>query len=196
MASKKVLDLGCGFRKRDPAAIGVDLIPTPQTDLICDLGTFPWPFADNTFDRILCYHVLEHVENVVGFIREVHRVAVPGAILEGEVPHFLNPYAYTDPTHVHFLGLRALDMFCVPETVTRQRSTVRRVLNRVLGVHYEFGTFHAGGLFRKRVVRLSLPKFYKVIGLSWLINQFPEAYEVQGLLRAPGNVYFELEVQK
>jgi len=190
------LDLGCGFRRRDPQASGVDVVATPATDIVCDLSRYPWPFHDNSVEHFSCYHVIEHIPDIVGFMREVHRVGKRGAILEGEVPHFLSTYAYTDPTHIHFLGLRAFDMFCVPKTVTRQQGMVRKGINRLLGVHYGFGTFHAGGLFHKRVVCLRLPGLYRYTGQSWLINQFPEAYEVQGLLRGPGNVYFELEVRK
>ncbi len=190
------LDLGCGFRKRDPQACGVDVVSTPATDVICDLGTYPWPFTDNSIDHFLCYHVIEHVPDIIGFMREVHRIGREGAIFEGEVPHFLSSYAYTDPTHIHFLGLRAFDMFCLPETVKQHRSILRRAVNRLLGVQHEFGTFHAGGLFRKRLICLRLPGLYRLVGLNWLINKFPEAYEVQGVLRGPGNIYFELEVQK
>ena len=190
------LDLGCGFRKRDPQAFGVDVVSTPATDAVCDLSRYPWPFRDSSVDHFLCYHVIEHIPDIVGFMGEIHRVGRGGAIIEGEIPHFASSYAYSDPTHIHFLGMRAFDMFCVPETVTCQRSILRQGVNRLLGVHYEFGTFHAGGLFRKRVVCLRLPGLYRYSGLNWLINQFPEAYEVQGILRGPGNVYFELAVHK
>lgn len=195
MVSEKVLDLGCGFKKRDPAAISVDLMPTPQTDLICDLGAFPWPFADNTFDRILCYHVLEHLEDVVGFMREVHRVAVPGAILEGMTPHFSSPYSYMDPTHKKHFSIRMFDMFCDQASVMRQQGVLRRVLNKLVGVEDDTGTFYARALFEKVKVQLRFQGLSRIIGIGWLANQFPEVYEFQGLVRG-GDTYFELRVRK
>lgn len=192
----RVLDLGCGFRKRDPAAIGVDRVATDQTAVVCDLSHDRWPFADSSVDRFLCYHVIEHVPDVVSFMREIHRVGRPGAVLTGEVPHFLSPYAYADPTHVHFLGVRAFDMFCDRGDVKTQWGAVRSAINAALGVHFDGGTFHARGLFRKRRTYLDFPRLYKLTRVEWLINQLPEAYEAQGLLRAPGNLCFELEVLK
>lgn len=38
------------------------------------------PFADNSFDIIICYHVLEHVENDKKAMRELYRVLRKGGI--------------------------------------------------------------------------------------------------------------------
>ncbi|NTW23813.1 MAG: methyltransferase domain-containing protein, partial [Lentimicrobium sp.] len=39
------------------------------------------PFQDATFDRIVCLETLEHVENTVAFLKELHRVSKPEALL-------------------------------------------------------------------------------------------------------------------
>ncbi|MBK7175458.1 MAG: class I SAM-dependent methyltransferase [Bacteroidales bacterium] len=37
------------------------------------------PFANESFDRVLCLETLEHVENPVLFLEELHRVSIPDA---------------------------------------------------------------------------------------------------------------------
>jgi len=39
------------------------------------------PFQDTGFDRIVCLETLEHVENTVAFLKELHRVSIPDALL-------------------------------------------------------------------------------------------------------------------
>jgi SAM-dependent methyltransferase len=47
------------------------------------------PFDENTFDVILCNHVLEHVRDDIQAMREFHRVMKPGAFAILQVPLFL-----------------------------------------------------------------------------------------------------------
>ena len=44
------------------------------------------PFADNTFDRVVTSEVLEHIQNDVSAISELHRVLKPGGTLGVTVP--------------------------------------------------------------------------------------------------------------
>ena len=44
------------------------------------------PFADNTFDRVVTSEVLEHIQNDVAAIAELHRVLKPGGTLGVTVP--------------------------------------------------------------------------------------------------------------
>lgn len=62
------------------------------------------PFTENTFDVVLCNHVLEHVNNDIKAMREIHRVLKPGGFAILQVP-FISPIpdktledpAITDP---------------------------------------------------------------------------------------------------
>lgn len=44
------------------------------------------PFADDSFDKIICSEVLEHVENYTGVLQEIKRVLKPNGILAISVP--------------------------------------------------------------------------------------------------------------
>ena len=46
------------------------------------------PFADNTFDAVLCNHVLEHVQDDIQAMREIKRVLKPGGWAILQIPFF------------------------------------------------------------------------------------------------------------
>lgn len=61
-------------------------------------GTF-FPFEDNEFDYVICSHVLEHVQNLNLFLKEIARVSKRGYI---EFPTPLYDYIYDFPEHLNF----------------------------------------------------------------------------------------------
>lgn len=95
---KKVLDYGCGsgygtalISDACSQIIGVDVSP----DAVAHAATHfsapnlsyqqveraevaPLPFPDSSFDVVLSFQVIEHVENVSAYLREIERVLVPG----------------------------------------------------------------------------------------------------------------------
>lgn len=44
------------------------------------------PFLDNSFDKIICSEVLEHIENYSGVLSEIYRVLKPNGVLAVSVP--------------------------------------------------------------------------------------------------------------
>lgn len=107
-----VLDLGCGegrhviniYLQANVTAIGVDLsardLDTARTrfapfrqDDNADKGFYlqradaaRLPFADHTFDKIVCSEVLEHLSDYESVLHEIRRVLKPDGLLAISVP--------------------------------------------------------------------------------------------------------------
>lgn len=106
----KILDLGCGKRKTE-GAVGIDISPDTDADVVHDLNSFPYPFAEGEFDRVKADNVLEHLDDVIKVMEELHRITADGAELKIIVPFFRSLYAFIDPTHRHFFTCRSFDYF-------------------------------------------------------------------------------------
>lgn len=105
------LNLGSGCRHL-PGFYNVDLVDLPGVDLLADLNEPFDALPDNSVESIFCRHTLEHVVNLLGVLGEIHRVVQPTGTIDVVVPHFSNPYYYSDPTHVRFFGLYSFFYFC------------------------------------------------------------------------------------
>lgn len=107
----RVLDLGCGWAKQ-PGAIGIDRSPLSTVDVMCDLADFPYPFADNSFDKVILNDVIEHLPDTIKAMEEIYRVCAPGAQVLIRVINWNSQYNAMDPTHLrtfhentfHFFG--------------------------------------------------------------------------------------------
>ena len=106
-----VLDIGCGKKKQEPDAIGLDRQTGSAADVFCDLSCFPWPLADGCADRVYLSHFLEHQPDILRVMKEVHRVAKSNAEVLVVTPHYSSPDSYSDPTHVYHLGFHSFDYF-------------------------------------------------------------------------------------
>ena len=80
-AGLQVLDVGCGDKPYLPyfssarEYVGVDPA-NEHADVRAHAEQLP--FADSSFDLVLCVQVLEHVDDPARVVRELHRVARPG----------------------------------------------------------------------------------------------------------------------
>jgi SAM-dependent methyltransferase len=106
-----VLDVGCGMRKAEADALGIDRSPRSAADVVWNLDDFPWPLESDVFDRIHMSHIIEHVHDVMRTMAEVHRVGRSGADVLVTTPHFSSHNSYTDPTHVRHMSARSFDYF-------------------------------------------------------------------------------------
>ncbi len=105
------LDIGCGTTRAEPGAIGVDWSEESGAEVICDLDRYPWPLPDNAFGRVHMSHIIEHVEDPMRAMKEVHRVARGGASVFVTTPHFSSHNSYTDPTHRRHLSAASFEYF-------------------------------------------------------------------------------------
>jgi ubiquinone/menaquinone biosynthesis C-methylase UbiE len=107
LKNKKVLDIGCGYgafilHALENRALEVSGIEISDEDLktagnsiknrnviLKKASALDLPFPDNYFDIVVCFEVLEHVENVEQAIRESLRVLKPGGCFFGSTPFAL-----------------------------------------------------------------------------------------------------------
>lgn len=112
---ERVLDLGCGEGRHTISAYllaevdvyGVDLSANDLATAKRRLDEFALeprasehactfirasglqlPFADNSFDKVICAEVLEHIPDYQAMLLEVRRVLKPGGIFAASVPRF------------------------------------------------------------------------------------------------------------
>ena len=107
---KQILDVGCGESKI-PGAVGVDIRPSPGVDVVADLERAHWPFRNESFAEVHLNDTIEHFEDVVRAMREVHRVTKRGGRVKILTPHFSHPDAFRDPTHKHYFTYQTIDYF-------------------------------------------------------------------------------------
>lgn len=74
------------FRKIHGKSYVTADIESPLADVKMDIHNITFP--DNTFDVILCNHVLEHVRDDIQAMREIKRVLKPGGFAILQVPLF------------------------------------------------------------------------------------------------------------
>lgn len=171
---RRILNLGCG-EKQLPDAVNLDITSNTKPDLVHDLNQRPWPLPDGQFDEVLAHDVIEHLDDVVATMEEIHRVCRPGAVVKITLPHFSSANAFTDPTHRHYFGWFSFHYF----TGEHQFSFYTDVRFRRRDSQIVF----APSLINKFVWRMA--------------NRSPAEYEKRWAWMFPAwFLYFELEVLK
>lgn len=107
----KKLNLGAGWRPLK-GYINLDVASLPGIDIVHDLTTYPYPFEDSSFDEVCAFDVLEHLDDYIKAIREIHRILKPGGKLRIVVPHWNSNGVTFDPTHRHGFGWTTFEYFC------------------------------------------------------------------------------------
>lgn len=105
-----ILDLGCGNKKRE-GTIGVDFNTRLDGDVNHDLNQFPYPFESETVDKIYIDNCLEHLDEPLKVMEEIHRILKFDGEVEVIVPYFRSPGAFIDPTHTHFFTVNSFAYF-------------------------------------------------------------------------------------
>jgi SAM-dependent methyltransferase len=172
----KKLDFGCG-QSKTPGYIGLDIYPGEDIDVVHDFNLFPYPFEDNTFDEIICNSSLEHVDNFLITVVELHRISQPNAIIKIYCPHYSGPDAYRDPTHKTFFSYNTFDIFSTGGSYIYQYNGLFKIETRMFGLPVNTGFIKS--IFKK------------------IFNSFPDIYETRFCWIFPSKtIYYELRVLK
>jgi len=99
--SKIILDLGCGKNKYKEDAIGVDILPLLNVDVVADLRNKYLPFKDNIADIVIASHIIEHLnsDDRINFFYEVYRILKPNGQFILRFPHSAAWRTKTDIQH-------------------------------------------------------------------------------------------------
>ena len=114
------LELGCGGSKRDADAIGIDVLALPGVDIVGDALRALQLLPTGSVASIDSEHFLEHVEDPYALFVECVRVLRPGGRFRAVIPHFSNPWFYSDPTHSTYFGLYTFDYWVVRSPFRRR----------------------------------------------------------------------------
>lgn len=118
----KRLIVGAG--KHTPKAIGdvfLDIRQFEGVDVVWDLNITPWPFHEGDFIHVSAVHVVEHLNSLIEFMNEAHRVLIPGGSLYIETPLAgADPdLEFADPTHVRCYRKHTFINYFTPEGIER-----------------------------------------------------------------------------
>lgn len=103
--------------------------------------------ADNSFDEIYAKHVIEHLNDPIGFMSEMTRALKPGGTIFVETPHFSCRVAYSEPQHKLFFS------------------------------YFMFNSITQGLPLEVVEHKLTFFKTFRACGISFLANKYPDIYE-------------------
>ena len=113
-ANPRILDAGCGTGRNltelqrlgtasgvDFSALAIDYCRARGIADVHRAGLEALPFDTDSFDLLLLADVIEHVDDDVAVLRELHRVAAPGAVLAITTPAYRWLWSQHDETCHH-----------------------------------------------------------------------------------------------
>lgn len=140
-----------------PGFVNVDIASV--ADVVIDLNKDPLPFADNSVDILFSYHALEHVENYLFALGEIHRVLRHGGWFLLGVPYVtLTEYNLVNPYHKQNFSEYSFDFFDADKLLGSAAEEGDILFRKV------FHRFHYMGAFN------ALPGFVKKAGRRHLFN--------------------------
>lgn len=105
LRDKVNVELGCGPNKLASDYIGIDIIDYKGVDIVGDVYEVLKLLPNESVDKIYTKHFLEHVNNLPDIVTELGRILKKNGDITIIVPHFSNPYYYSDFSHVQPFGL-------------------------------------------------------------------------------------------
>jgi ubiquinone/menaquinone biosynthesis C-methylase UbiE len=111
-----------------------------------------FPFEDKEFDYVICSHVLEHVTDPQGFLKEIYRIAKKGYI---EFPTAYYDFIYDIPVHPIMLVYKQNKIFWLNKNETD------------IAAFKEFQYFFFETLKKEHYGMINTLREYFVQGIEW-----------------------------
>ena len=164
---EKKLHIGCGDDIKE-GWINHDVANLPGVDVVHDLLSYPWPWADEEFTEIYMKDVLEHLPDTIKTLEEIFRITKSGAKIYIAVPYWNSWEAITDPTHVCQFNEFSFDFF----DPTKDRCKKRPYYSFA---RFEINKLGLGVSFLKPHMRLPIISRYTVFYnpiIKWFLSLF------------------------
>jgi len=158
------LNLGCG-NKKIKGWINCDKSDIVKPDKVIDLEK-KLPFKDNSVEKIICEHVLEHIHNFIPLMKELHRVCKPNAKIYIKTPFYASWGQYNDPTHVRFFTPYTFNYFN-KGNYSHETETDNNLFNIKFKLNFGIGISSIFNLFINPYVNL-FPEIYCRF-FAWLL---------------------------
>tara|TARA_Y100000590_G_C15747715_1_gene1022845 strand:- start:13105 stop:13719 length:615 start_codon:yes stop_codon:yes gene_type:complete len=181
------IDIGCGPKKISDEYLGIDIVDYEGVDLIGDAIDIIKNFPDESVDKVYTSHFLEHINHFDIFIKELIRIVKPNGSITIIVPHFSNPYYYSDPTHNNHFGLYTLFYYAESTIFKRKIPNYSKIDN--LFLEKVFLTFKSPPPFYFRYLLKKLIQFLVNINsytkefyeenLTWLFPCYEINYQLK-----------------
>jgi len=148
------LNIGAG-KEKCRGYVTLDNSPQVNPGILADLEK-KLPIKDNSYTEIVANHILEHIENINGLMKELNRISKEGAIIKIRVPFYLSVGAFMDPTHKRFFTPFTMNYFCdshynyettdkpifkikkVELRCTFTRKLINKIFNPILNLNHNF----------------------------------------------------------
>lgn len=182
-----ILDIGCGANKKNLNHIGVDLLDLPGVDIVGKVLDVTNKINSGSVDKIFTSHFLEHIEDLELYLEEFSRILKTDGLLEIIVPHYSNPYFYSDPTHKRFFGLYTMCYFAESNLFKRTVPQYDHQINfKLESVKLNFSSTRP--FYFRHALKKIISLFF---GTSYFMNEFWEenlsfifpCYDIKYLLR-------------
>ena len=89
-------------------------------DIVGDIGEVLSQLPAGSISKVSAFHALEHLVDFSGVLQRIEAVLKVGGVVEIVVPHFSNPYFYSDHTHKQFFGLYTFS-YLAEDTIFKRR---------------------------------------------------------------------------
>lgn len=168
-----ILELGCGSRRVIHGSVTIDMLDFDCVDVVGNVFEVLAAIPDACVDLSYSSHFAEHIEDFPTLMFELARVSKPGGRVRLVVPHFSNPYFYSDPTHRSNFGLYSLSYFARDGLFRRQVPSYwgsdMFVLSNVRLIFRTPRPFYAQYLYRRAIQAIVnlRPRFKEVYEFSF-----------------------------